>query len=224
MREKQSQEEFKTMLSKQEQMQKLRDAFKPESKFDWATRNYKIRDGRQRVRILPNPDPNELDVLHDYYVKVSNDLYVDCQDRDCDLIRNIKRIWDTKSSTRQAIYRSIKPIDRFQVQVVELSDDGSRVMNATPRMLALPKTVFKQLLDTCDGDLTSHDLVVERHGTGSATDYSGTGWLDAVTSLDREIGDPLPLDANRNYGNKKWIEPLNEIMKSVGLSLELSEA
>lgn len=196
-------------------------------KFDYEHRIFKVKNGTQRVRILPNINEEELDFIKDYQVKINEKIYVDAVDRSSAVVKAVADIWSDTNQVRQNIYRSLKPIERYQVQVVLLSEDGTEVVDPLPKLMALPKTAMAIIFDAItegEFDLTERDLIVKRSGTGKDTTYEGTHFSKCMVEVPEDVlKNRVALAANRWYANAKWKAPLSDIYKQLGMVASFNE-
>ena len=203
-------------------------------KFDYEARNWKMqKNGKQRVRILPNIEEGKLEFLTDGYARLSEKVYqdVDLSEGDKNPVRQLlNRLWDDGDEVRKGVYRSIKINQRVTYQIVLLNPDGT-VQERVPKLYTgMPKTLHKFIMEhqlTNNVDVTDlksgFDLVIVKKDGNPYSDYSDSYFVDEESEFDMsEIDEPVALTADKYYrlGDKsrKILSKINQQF-SLGLSL-----
>lgn len=201
--------------------QALLDKQKSTNKFDYEKRQFKIKNGSSRVRILP-PLSGDLPFIEDYLIKLNDKTYIDSPSYDSDVIKKVKKIWSDSSSVRQNVYRSIKPQKRFQFQVLNVESDGT-IIDDLPKLMTLSKTAFDKLSKLFlegTSDPYESDIIVTRSGSGLETHYEFEYAKQHTPTSSASLDSRVELTANRYYGNDAWMPIIKNIYRDLNMIWE----
>ena len=192
-------------------------------KTDWDKVTFKADLGETRVRILANPNPEELFFLGDSYHVMSKTHYQDCNGSDCPVCKMLKVVWSDEDSIRQGAYRQLKKKARYTYQILLLNEDGS-IKDTTPKLFQMAKTLHNFVLEQAFEDVAilDMDLIIKKEKGNPYFTYENSYFVEGE-DLDLTDIKLNPLDMGRKYTYEKSMETVRKYDRQFDLGLDFGE-